>query len=463
MIQKILPPIIIIVLITCFSANGQTYQSTALVNYIKQCEILLQNEGKWKSINKDHDVKDTSSASYFGYEFSKGIHTNTLVFKITGYFPAKSQWVTSWEGFYTWDYKKQKVIFQAVQVQGAIATGESESISGNEMSVIFTIRNPEGKIEKRKDVFTIEGHQFLSANFIHTSNKWEKKKLSDWHFLEQPAGNITFMSTRDGNWEIYSVNTKGENLKNLSCSKATDYMFSYFPRNNQFIYNTNKDGNDEVYIMSADGKKQTNLSKHPSSDRVATVSPNGKQIVFLSDRDHSEGEIYMMDSAGNNLKRLTSNEYYEDLPNFSPDGKKILFTRVLGDIKDTSSAAIFNGEIFIMDNNGTNEVQLTHRPGGDGGAQISPDGKKIAFHGKSSAGNYDIHIMDIDGKNMINITNDSKEDYSPYWSPDGKWIAYTSGNSKNYDVWIIHIATNIKTRLTIHSKRDESPVWQAAL
>jgi TolB protein len=212
--------------------------------------------------------------------------------------------------------------------------------------------------------------------------------------------------------------------------------------------------------MSADGKKQTNITKHPSADRVATVSPNGIQILFLSDRDHKDGEIYIMDTTGNNLKRLTTNEYFEDLPVFSPDGKKILFSRTLAEGPDSTGKLVYNSELFMMDSDGTNEIRLTYRPGGDGGAQISPDGKKIAFHGKSREGNYDIHIMDIDGKNIINITNDLLEDYSPFWSPDGKWIAFTSGNSKNYDVWIINLETKIKTRLTTHPKRDESPVWQ---
>ena len=78
-------------------------------------------------------------------------------------------------------------------------------------------------------------------------------------------------------------------------------------------------------------------------------------------------------------------------------------------------------------------------------------------------GNWEIFIMNADGSNIINLTEDPLEDYSPSWSPDGKWIAYTNGNSSNYDVWIIQVESKIKKRLTTQPKRDETPVWQPVI
>ena len=103
--------LIIGLLIIYNSANAQVKQSAGLTNYLKQCSLLLQNEGRWKTVNKDYNPKEDWSANYFGYEYSKGVNENTLQLKITGYIPKKSQWVTFWNGFYTWDYKKQKVVY----------------------------------------------------------------------------------------------------------------------------------------------------------------------------------------------------------------------------------------------------------------------------------------------------------------------------------------------------------------
>ena len=56
----------------------------------------------------------------------------------------------------------------------------------------------------------------------------------------------------------------------------------------------------------------------------------------------------------------------------------------------------------------------------------SPDGTKIAFSSDRDY-NGEIYIMDIDGSNQKNITNTSNFDESdPSWSPDGTKIAITS-------------------------------------
>lgn len=449
----------LIVFCISYPATAQNTTHPALKNYLKQCDILLQEGGKWRSKNTDHDPSKELSASYFGYEFSKGIHANTLHLKIAGYLPRKSQWVVFWDGYYTWNQQKQKVVYHSVNIEGALAAGESERITENEMALNITITLPDGKADKYKEIQKLAGNEIRSTNLVQNAGKWESKKSMTWSRLEQPTGNLTFMSTRDGNFEIYAMNAAGENLKNLSSNKAIDYAFSYTP-DKRLVFYSNRDGNDEVYILEADGKKQTNLTNHPSGDRIPYASPDGKLISFLSDRDQKRGEIYVMDIDGRYLKRLTSNEYFEDGPSWSPDGKKIIFTRELRDLKDTSENAATNGEIFIMNADGSNEKQLTNRPGYDGGPQISPDGTKIAFYGKNAEGNYEIFVMDADGKNIINLSEDPMEDYSPSWSPDGKWIAYTKGDSKNYDVWMIHLETRIKTRLTTQPRRDESPFWQ---
>lgn len=450
---------VFIIFIFHTTVKAQKNQAAGLKNYLKQSDYFLQDGGRWKAINKDFNLNDEWSANYYGYEFIRGINANTLHLKITGYLPKKSEWLTFWDGYYTWDYKKQKVVYQSVNTEGAVIYGESESITESGMSVVFTLTMPNGKVERHRDVQKSANNQILSNSFIQNANKWETKNSMIWSRLEQPTGSLTFMSTRDGNFEVYSMDTRGENLKNLTCNKAIDYSFSYLPDGRLTFY-TNRDGNDEIYIMEADGKKQINITNHTAADRTASASPDGKNILFVSDRDQKRGEIYRMDVDGKNIVRLTNNEYYEDAPFWSLDGKKIIFTRELRDLKDTSKNAVGNGEIFVMDVNGTSEIQLTNRPGFDGGATISPDGKQIAFYGKTETGNYDIFIMNADGKNIINITDDPMEDYSPAWSPDGKWIAYTKGDSKNYDVWLIHLETKIKTRLTTQSKRDESPFWQ---
>ncbi len=221
---------------------------------------------------------------------------------------------------------------------------------------------------------------------------------------------------------------------------------------------TTRDGNFEVYSMTADGKNVRNLTNHKSLDFWSSWSPDGKQIVFTSDRDNKNREIYTMNSNGSNIYRVTNNDLFEEVPTWSIDGKKILFTRQLVELVDTLKTT--NGEIFIMDKTGANEKRLTYKKGFDSGAKFSPDGKRIAFYGPTEDKNYDLFIMNADGSDITNLTNDILEDYSPDWSPDGKWIAYSSGTSKQYDVWVINLLSKKKINLTNEPKRNETPVWK---
>ncbi|MBV6429359.1 MAG: Protein TolB [Haliscomenobacter sp.] len=273
-----------------------------------------------------------------------------------------------------------------------------------------------------------------------------------------PTGVLSFLTTRDGNFEVYTMTADGKNVTNLTNNQALDFWSSWSPDGKYILFYSNRDGNNEIYRMDADGKNPINLSNHPSNDYLPCWSPDGKKIAFTSDRDHKSREIYTMNRDGSEIARLTSNDLFEEVPTWSMDSRKILFTRQIKEPGDTSHAA--NGEIFIMDANGKNEKRLTFKKGYDSGAKFSPAGKQIAFYGPTEDGNFELFVMNSDGSNIINLTNDVLEDYSPSWSPDGKWIAYSSGTSAQYDVWVIHVGTRKKIRLTTEPKRNETPVWK---
>jgi TolB protein len=289
-------------------------------------------------------------------------------------------------------------------------------------------------------------------------DKGKSAEPSNFKNYSEPTGVLSFLSTRDGNFEIYSMTADGKNVKNLTNNKALDFWSSWSPDGKYILFYSNRDGNNEIYRMDSDGKNPVNISKHPSNDYLPDWSPDGKKITFTSDRDHKSREIYTMNIDGSEITRLTVNDFFEEVPTWDIYGSKILFTRQIKEPDDTSHAA--NGEIFIMDSDGRNVKQLTFKKGYDSGAKFSPDGKKIAFYGPTDDKNFEIFIMNSDGSNIINLTNDIFEDYSPSWSPDGKWIAYSSGASAQYDVWLINVETRKKIRLTTEPKRNETPVWQ---
>ena len=267
---------------------------------------------------------------------------------------------------------------------------------------------------------------------------------------------IVFVTNRDGNAEVYTMNTDGTQLRNISNNDSLDYS-PYWGLQGEIYFYSKRDGNAEIYKTDTLGSNPIRLTHHPAADVLPVPSPDGSTIVFMSERDSLSRNVYIMNSDGSNVKALTQNDTYEESPNWSPDGKKILFTRQLRDATDTTHAA--NGEIHMMDWDGNNVQRLTYKDGYDSGAEFSPDGTKIAFYG-AQENQWDLYIMDANGSNLVNVTNDAIECYSPSWSPDGNWLVYTAGEKGIYNLWKINIHTKEKIQLTNTQGRNESPVWK---
>lgn len=133
--------------------------------------------------------------------------------------------------------------------------------------------------------------------------KGTQNMQSSTEVFPDPNLELSFLTTRDGNFEVYSMTADGKNVKNLTNNKALDFWSSWSPDGKYILFYSNRDKNNEIYRMDADGSNQINLSRHPANDYLPTWSPDGKKIIFTSDRDHKQREIYTMDADGSNVKR----------------------------------------------------------------------------------------------------------------------------------------------------------------
>ena len=125
---------------------------------------------------------------------------------------------------------------------------------------------------------------------------------------------IMFESKRDGNWEIYVMDSDtGENLTAVSQHAKTDRNASWSRTGRQILFESIRDGNFEIYVMGADGANPTNLTNHKKSDTYGRWSPNGRRIAFVSTRDGNK-EIYAMDANGANPVNLSNDAGDDTFP-----------------------------------------------------------------------------------------------------------------------------------------------------
>ena len=118
-----------------------------------------------------------------------------------------------------------------------------------------------------------------------------------------------------------------------------------------------------------------------------------------------------------------------------------------------------NFEVYIMNDDGSNQTNITNNPNNDGSPTFSPDGAKIAFISDRD-GNTEICIMNVDGTNQMRLTNNIANDGHPVWSPDGSKIAFSSTRDGNYEIYIMNADGSNQARLTSNPAEDSQPSWR---
>ena len=160
-------------------------------------------------------------------------------------------------------------------------------------------------------------------------------------------------------------------------------------------------------------------------------------------------------------------------PSWSPDGKTIAFTRYF--LHDPNEYAIRYSAIYLVNPDGSNLRRLSADNSQDFEPAWSPDGKRIAFvsardhNGVTSIGeaewvNGELYVMNADGSNQTRITNNSADDRSPTWSPDGKWLAFSRGREgpDNSGPWLYVMPSSggKATRITKGDGWSQEPAWK---
>ncbi len=70
---------------------------------------------------------------------------------------------------------------------------------------------------------------------------------------------VAFMSQRDGNWEIYTINLDGSNLTRLTENPAADGLPCWSPTGDRIAFLSSRGESWSIWVMNADGTEQVKL------------------------------------------------------------------------------------------------------------------------------------------------------------------------------------------------------------
>ncbi len=284
----------------------------------------------------------------------------------------------------------------------------------------------------------------LSFNIVAQAPTTKEDTGPSW----SPDGSrIGFSSNRSGNFEIYTMNIQGGDVRKVTNDPAQDHYPVWSPSGKQIAFQSDRNGDNDIYAMNADGTEVTNLTRHPSNDEgYVSWSGDGKTIVFTSDRDGSPA-VYSMAADGSNVRRLTNSKVWDVQPAFTSDGRNIVFT-AMDPVKHVT-------DICIMDLDGKNRRVLQPngslpRPSLKGNLivfQTDRDGKKI--QGRVPAG--ELYVMNADGSAPRNVSSNDFWDFYCFFSPDAKQIVFTSiREDQNQEIFVMNSDGSHVRRLTFN-------------
>lgn len=289
---------------------------------------------------------------------------------------------------------------------------------------------------------TLNGNTDIFTLNVGDSGQHEPVKLTNvqdkYPNVSSDESKIVFQSNRAGNWQIFTINTDGTNLKRLTNNSSNDEHPSWSADESQIVFVSDRDGNSEIYVMNADGTNQKNISNHPAEDRHPNWSPDGKKIIFNSSRnEEKELSIFVMNSDGSNVKSLSKPEdkEIESYASFSPNGSKIVFVKWFENS---------NGEIFVMNSDGTIPVNVTNNPAFDGYPCWSPDGKSILFSSNRS-GKYKLFTINIDGNELKPFLQSPFDEHQirAHWSINGSTAVFNTQSNGTIDIYLKKIHDKI--------------------
>jgi len=324
------------------------------------------------------------------------------------------------------------------------------------------------------------------------------------HPVYSPDGrSIAFQGYRDGGYDIWAVSPDGTDLRQLTSGPWDDREPAWSRDGTRVAFSSDRGpsisagdtkagvGNYDIWILDTRTNQLTQVTKNDANDFMPSWSPDDAELAFISSRN-GQG-VWAVNLATGAERQVSAQGVRADAPSWGPGGQIVYHstggigsqleiegrgltgeenafpfraawaspTEIVyvsdGKIRrrsisgGASRTIEFSATLPVMANRTLPGMGSTSRPAASGprpvrgilSPSISPDGKSIAF-----AALNDLWVMPVGGT-PENLTKDRFLDTEPAWSPDGRYLAWSSDRGGQLlDLWIRDMSNGEVRQLT---------------
>ncbi|MGH9735484.1 MAG: protein kinase domain-containing protein [Candidatus Acidiferrales bacterium] len=195
------------------------------------------------------------------------------------------------------------------------------------------------------------------------------------------------------------------------------------PDGRSVTFVSNRDGSYNIYVGLLGGGNLVQVTRDPNFKSRPAWSPDGTTIAYGQLNSFGIWDIWEVPALGGTPRRVIQNA--ED-PAWSPDGTGLAYEH---------SA---DGSIWLSGVSGENahQVALPEKTGWrDKNPRFSPDGRQIAYTIDSNGPYSELDVVDLSSRKIRELTNDGALALSPVWTPDGRFIYFASSRGGTMNVW----------------------------
>ena len=149
------------------------------------------------------------------------------------------------------------------------------------------------------------------------------------------GGSIALTLSKDGNSELYTIDTSGNVKARLTNNSAIDGSPSWSGAGNQLAFVSNRNGGPQVFRMSAGGGGASRVTKKGDYNQTPDWSPGEGEYanwIAYAGRDGGGFDVFAVNLKSGKLKRITQGGGRNTDPSWSPDGRLLSWSSSTGGI-----------------------------------------------------------------------------------------------------------------------------------